>query len=207
MTRRPADVDSGWRRRFAFFAECVIVGLAVTLTGAFIVTLPAALAAGSAYLRTWSAGEQATLASFGRTFLVELRRLWVVSVLWVVATLVVIGEVVVVVTMQLPLPLPGLIGAALVILGVFAQLVMLRLVTLGELEGALPEKLRTASAAVVLRPRGSALLFVALVMCAVLVWQLPPLLVPALGMLALAVASVRTIEARGAIRAGGEDAD
>jgi uncharacterized membrane protein YesL len=194
MTWQPVSVDTGWRHRFAFFAECVIVGLAIAVTGALGVTMPAALAAGAAYLRAWGAGEQATPALFGRVLRYELQRLWAVGVLWVAVTLVAICELVLLTALQVPFA--KLVGGALAILGVFAQLIMLRLVSLGELDGNLLDRLRATAVVVVTRPRGTALLFIALALSGVVVWQLPPLMVPALGMLALATASVSAMEGR-----------
>lgn len=192
MTRLISNPDTGWRHRFAFFAECVIVGLAITATGIFVVTLPAAIAAGALYLRTWGAGEKATLGYFGSTFLLELRRLWAVSLLWVVATTVLFGEFTLVTTLDIPLATP--VGGVLVLLGVGVQLIMLRLATFSDHGASVPQRLRTAGLATIRRPRGTMMLLVALALVVVVVWQLLPLLVPALGLLALGVASVRAMD-------------
>lgn len=192
MTRQISTVDTGWRHRFAFFAECVIVGLAILVAGILLLTLPAAIAAGATYLRAWGAGEAVSLAFFGRTLRTEFHRLWTASTLWLLATLTLLGEIALVTTLNIPLA--ALVSGMLLLLATAIQLIMLRLIALGDLTGALPHRIRTAATAVVEHPRGTLMLLTALLLTAVVTWQLPPLLVPALGLLALATASVGALE-------------
>ncbi|GIG27842.1 hypothetical protein [Cellulomonas marina] len=192
--RRPVDPTAPERRpllgggAFGLFGEVLVVGLGVSVLSLPVVTLLPAMAAGVAHVRRHLGDEPDAVADLGRLFLRAVRGVWAVALgvtvllglLWVDLRLAASGAV------------PG--GAA--VLAVSALVAVALLVVLLRAAGAWRDGERWAD---VLRAgarragddlTGSALLVLALAMCALFTWMLAPLAVLVPGLLALAVVAV-----------------
>ena len=210
---RPGEHVPG-EGRFALLGETLLTGLLVLAGGLFVVTLPAALAAGVAHLRRYVAGYDTSAHSFARDWRAAVRETWLLGGLALAA-----GAVVLVNT---GLTASGVLPGASVVRWVTwaaaacAAVVLVRAAAAwsdgaredgegppaGSAEtdrGPFAER-STATGARALLARGatragddlvgSALLLAALGMCAVLVWMLLPLVLVTGGLLSLAAAGV-----------------
>ena len=198
--------------RFALLGETLLTGLLVLVGSLPVVTLPAALAAGSAHLRRHLGGYDTSIRTFARDWLAAVRGLWVLGVLLVVAVVVVFVNTGLTASGALP-------GASAVrwvtwAASAYAAVVVLRAAAawsdddpvLGSENtgsGTAPgsdgvwQLLARGAARTRDDPAGSALLLAALVMCGVLVWMLAPLVLVTGGLLSLAVVAVETRRVNG----------
>ncbi|GGM08386.1 hypothetical protein GCM10010102_00450 [Promicromonospora citrea] len=197
--------------RFALLGETLLTGLLVLAGSLFVVTLPAALAAGVAHLRRYVAGYDTSAHSFARDWRAAVRETWLLGVLALAA-----GAVVLVNT---GLTASGVLPGAPVVRWVTwaaaacAAVVLVRAAAAwSDGEGATARPAETDRGPVGGRdaPRsarallargaaragddlvGSALLLAALGLCAVLVWMLLPLVLVTGGLLSLAATAVET---------------
>jgi hypothetical protein len=185
---RAPDANPGARGAFALFGEVLVVGLLVTLVGLLIVTLPAGLAAGVRHVRRFVAAEDTRLALF-----------WV-DVRAALAGGVGVGAGALALALLLVLDidlarsgfLPG--GAVIQVIGWvgLAALGAALLAAAGSWTAA--GGWRTATRRL---PRlvaddvpGALYLAATTGFVAIATWVLPPLLIPALGCAALAVAAI-----------------
>jgi uncharacterized membrane protein YesL len=185
--------------RLELFAECLLLGVLVTVAALPVVTLPAALAGGCSGVRRLV--EHRT--SGARVFVGDLRRALRTSAS--AATAVVGGcaflgfDALVVVRADLPgaVAVAGVVAAT----AVAGLVVLLRAAALWRVDGpAWPALLRLAAVRAGADLSGCALLVGALVAVTALTWQLPPLLPLSVGCLLLAAVAVQT---RAEVQAGG----
>ena len=180
--------------RFALFAEVLWTGLLVTLLALPLVTLPLALAVGARHLRRFILDEPASLRTAlaeGRTGLVRalpvgLAAVGAGGVLALDLALVAGGA----------LPGGAAVGAVCAAALAAGLVVLLTACTLWSPEARWGALLREAASLAVRDPRGSGALVVALVLTAVVTWQLAPLVVPALGCTVFAAVAVRLSRTR-----------
>ncbi|MFF8279736.1 hypothetical protein ACF05T_27115 [Streptomyces lateritius] len=180
--------------RFGVFAECLLVGIWITLASLPLVTLPAALAAGAAHLRRWTGDEEGGL----RAFVADLRsaacRGWLVGVaVWAALALVWLDLAIV------RAGLPG--GRTVGVLGVLAAIglvvTVLRACAAWR-PGSSWRSLLAASARRTVRdPAGSLLVVCGFAVIAASAWFAVPLAAPALG---VAMAATLAVERRAAAR-------
>lgn len=182
MTTFGSAQATGWRHRWALSTECVLVGIYIVVAALPLITIPAALVAGVEYLRRWSAGEDANLVHFGRTFGQAIRTLWRHGLLWLAVTAVLVLDITLAVLGPLPMADPILV--LLIGLLLFVQVILLRM-------AASTVPFREVVLLCVRDWSGSVLLAAAVVMATVAAWQVLPLVVPALGLLALAAEATR----------------
>ncbi|WP_246854752.1 hypothetical protein [Naasia sp. SYSU D00057] len=195
---RPQRDGSGLRwpgaqGAFALFTEVLWTGILVAVASLPVVTLPAALAAGSRSLRSYLRAEESGFRPFARDFRAAVAGGAVVGLGAVAVAALLAFDVLLAVGGRLP-------GGALVGAVGAGGLAVLAAALLLAADAWTPEAgwrraLRTLPADVRRDPfaAGAALLGVALL--AVFTWQLPPLIVPALGCAVFAV-----VAARGRIR-------
>ena len=181
--------------RFALLGETLLTGLLVLVGSLPVVTLPAALAAGSAHLRRHLGGYDTSVRTFVHDWLAATRSLWALGVLLPVAA----GAVVVNTGLTASGALPGASAVRWVtwVAAACAAVVLVRTAAAWSDDdpagagGVWPLLSRGVA-----RTRddlaGSALLLAALVMCVVLVWMLTPLVLVTGGLLSLAAVAVET---------------
>ncbi|SOD58579.1 hypothetical protein SAMN06297387_101219 [Streptomyces zhaozhouensis] len=207
--RRPpargrAGTRAGARREraggLALFGEVVIVGAVVALLAVPLVTLLPALAAGVAHLRRQLTGHSVRMADLLRDFAAAWRALWRLSVGALAAALVLLWNV----SLAQAGLVPGAGGLRVLTWALLlAWAVLLLRVAAGWRPGAeggagaSAALLRGAAGAAVRDPGGSALLAAGVLLCGTFVWMLPPLLLLAGGLLALASVAVESRAARG----------
>ncbi|MER8070591.1 hypothetical protein ABTZ59_20095 [Streptomyces sp. NPDC094034] len=182
--------------RFALFADMLAVGLFTTVASLPLITAPAALAAGCRVLRD-SARTRRT-ATAGR-YRDALRAHGLARTLIAGVVLVALGALFL---LDLALAGAGLPGAAavsvtLAAVGAVALLVGVRAAAHPAARRSWPAALRGAARRSATDPAGSVLIAVALVICAAIVWALPPLALVVAGPLALAAVSVELRAAPG----------
>ncbi|MFD2797611.1 Poxvirus protein I5 [Promicromonospora vindobonensis] len=227
-TEEPADepeTPRAGRRRvrgegFALLGETLLTGVLVLVGSIPVVTVPAALAAGTAHLRRHVGGYDTSVRSYAHDWLAAVRSLWTLGML----LLGVVAVVVVNTGLTASGALPGAPAVRWVtwIAAICAAVVLVRAATAwsddeGGGVGTAPDAATApgagtapgvgtapqgaAGARQVLargaaRSRddltGSALLLAALAMCAVLVWMLVPLVLVTGGLLSLAAVAVET---------------
>ena len=193
--------------RFALLGETLLTGVLVLVGSLPVVTLPAALAAGTAHLRRHLGGYDTSVRTFVRDWLAAVRGLWVLGVLVLIAA--------VVVTVNTGLTATGVLpGASAVrwvtwVAAAGAAVVLVRTTAAwSDDDAAAPDSAPAAAPAPptagvwqllsrgAVRSRddltGSALLLAALAMCGVLVWMLAPLVLVTGGLLSLAAVAVET---------------
>lgn len=190
--RQPVDGSRlrwpGAAAGFSLFGEVLWIGVIVTVVGLPLLTLPAALAAGVRSLRRYLRAERSGLAEFWRDVRSAVLP-GMVTALAVIGALGLIGASALVASTT---SLPGR-ELVLVVCALATVAVLTALVALASLW---PPTLGWAEAARALRPAltadagGTVLLVVAVGLTAIAAWQLPPLIVPALGCLAFAAAVV-----------------
>lgn len=192
----------------ALFGEVVITGVVVAVLAVPLVTLLPALAAGVAHLRRQLTGHSVRMAELLRDFAAALRALWPAALgsLAVAAVLL----------WNLSLAQAGLVpGAGGLRVLTWALLLALAVLLLRLAAGWRPgdagraAPLRESAARAVADPGGSALLAAGVLLCGVFVWMLPPLVLLAGGLLALATVAVdaRATAGRGAEREAGRGAE
>ncbi|NGN69028.1 hypothetical protein G5C51_34710 [Streptomyces sp. A7024] len=179
--------STSFRDRFGIFAECLLTGVWITLAALPLITLPAALAAGSRHLRTVLAHEPSGLRSFTADFHAATRGGLAAGCAYLAAA----GLL----TLDLLAARAGVPGSAAVgAVGVFGLLtlavVMLRTATCWQPEASW----RTLSATAIRRtatdPMGSCLLLCTPAVIGASAALSPPLAAPALGIAAAAAIAV-----------------
>ncbi|MFU8945273.1 hypothetical protein ACLRGF_00915 [Mycetocola zhadangensis] len=197
MSRRSADAAAraaradgsaarwpGAAGAFALFGEVLWVGVLVTVSGILLITLPAALAAGSGHLRRYLAADEASV----RIFFGDMKR----ALLGSVAIGAVVIAAVLLLTLDLALALSGLLpGSQLVFIAgliglVLVGLVLVRSAALWRAETGWPDALREALPSLGSDLIGAIYLAVALGLAVLLTWQLAPLVIAGVGCLVFA---------------------
>jgi hypothetical protein len=174
--------------RVALFSEVVLVGALAALLSLGVVTALPAGAAAVAHLRRHVDGRSDTVGDLLADFRAAWRDLWLVAVLGLTGFALLGLDAVEASSGALPggptvLVVLGLLSVALLV-------VLLRTAGCWQAgSGGLPA-VRTAARRATGDPVGDVLLLAAVGVCAVLMWMLPPLVVVAPGLLALAVAGV-----------------
>ncbi|MEV4777141.1 hypothetical protein [Microbacterium sp. LWH12-1.2] len=192
-TRRP-EIDGSQLRwpgavnRFALFAEVMWVGILVVACSLPIVTMPAALAAGIRHLRRHLRAEASGIGLFLRDLQRALLGGLGVGAIAVAATALLVWDVL----LASGGVLPG--GPVVGVVGVFG-LLFVALATLTAAAGWSPTSgwlaaVRAVPARIGADAMGSAYLAAAIVLTAVVTWQLLPLIVPGVGCLVFAVVAV-----------------
>ena len=176
------------------FGEVLLTGVLVTAVALPVVTLPVALAAGARHLRRHIAAEESGLGLFWRDVLRGLRWGWVLGLGAVVLALVLLLDIDLAASGALPggeligvvgwLGLGALGAALLLIAGAWSPEIGWR------------ATVRRVPARAAADPAGAVYLFIAAAFVAIATWTLIPLLVPALGVAALAVVAVPERAAR-----------
>lgn len=181
---RPDDRALLGGGRVGLFGEALTVGLAVSVLSLPVVTALPAMAAGVAHVRRHVAGRPDTLRDLWDDFRLACRGVWLVAVGSVVLLLLLAFNI----SLAGTGVLPG--GTGVRVVSAVAAVTLL-VALLRSAAGWAPG----ASWRVVLRDagrrtgddlRGSALLVLALGLCGVIVWMLPPLVVIVPGLLCLA---------------------
>lgn len=175
--------------RFALFAECLLVGVLVTVAALPVVTLLPALAAGADHIRAHVDGESTTLRAFAGRLRAAYPGGWVWSLgaaagfaLLALDAAVVRGG-----------DLPGAAAVAVVaaLAGTGLAVLLLRVAAAWSAGAPWPTLVRaTARRAVVGDPGGSLLLVLAIGVLLVVGWQFLPLAVPMLGCVLMAAVAV-----------------
>jgi hypothetical protein len=203
MSRRSADAADraaradgstarwpGAAGAFALFGEVLWVGVLVTVSGILLLTLPAALAAGSGHLRRYLAAEETSVGIFLR----DMRR----ALLGSLAIGAVLVFAVLLLTLDLALALSGVLpGGWLVFVAgvvglVLVGLVVVRSAALWRSETGWPTALRATLPSLGQDLLGALYLTVALALAVLLTWQLAPLVIAGMG--CLVFASVVVVE-------------
>ncbi|MBX9472503.1 hypothetical protein [Microcella sp.] len=173
---------------FALFGEALWVGVLVTVVGLPLLTLPAALAAGVRSLRRYLRAERSGLAEFWG----DVRAAALGGLVVALAVLGALGLLSASAFVAATSPIPGrelvLVVCALAAVAVVTSLVALA----AQWRPALGWRgaASTLRSSVAGDASGAVLLVVAVGLTGVAAWQLPPLIVPALGCLAFAAAVV-----------------
>lgn len=183
----------GATSKFALFAEVLWTGILVAAGGVLIITLPAALAAGARHLRRYLAAEESHARLYWSDFVSAIRGGVLVGAIAVIVSLVLWIDV----ALAASGALPG--GPLVLVVAIFGWVLTAVLV----LESAVLWRpgatwlAALVSAVGTLRRDavGVAYLVSALVIAAVVTWQLPPLIVPALGCLVFAAVAVSVRDA------------
>lgn len=166
------------------FGEVLWVGVLVTVSGIPLLTLPAALAAGSGHLRRYLAAEEASIGTFFTDYKRALLGSLVIGALAIAAVLLL--------TLDLALALSGLLPggwlvfAAGVVGLALVGLVLARSAALWRSASGWVPALRAALPSLRDDPAGALYLAVALGLAVLLTWQLVPLVIAGLGCLVFA---------------------
>ena len=184
----------GATAKFALFGEVLWVGVLCCIASLGVVTVPAALAAGSAHLHRYLRAEDSTVRLFVADFRAALRRGWMAGLALVVALGVLLLDIVVANSRLLP----GWQG----ILAVGTVLLVGGLVALTGTTARWPDSrswrlavrdwLRDARK----DPAGVLWLLAAVALTAIVTWQLPPLIIPGIGCLVFAALATSVRERR-----------
>ena len=192
----------GARSAFGLLGEVLLVGVLIALVSIPIVTLPAGLAAGIRHLRRFLKAESSSIGAFWSDVRASLLGGIGVGVGSLVLVLVLVLDIDLANSGALPGgPLVGAVGW----LGL-AALALALFTAAGRWTpgtgwiGAL----RSVPGAVAADPIGAAYLVATAVFAAVVTWQLLPLVVPALGCVALAIVAVPERPRRGHVPADHE---
>ncbi|MFE5672220.1 hypothetical protein ACFQ58_11510 [Agromyces sp. NPDC056523] len=173
---------------FGLLGEVLLIGVLVTLVSIPVVTFPAALAAGVRHLRRFLKAESSSMGAFWADVRAGLLGGLGVGAASVVLVLVLLLDVDLANSGMLPggpmVAAIGWLGLAAIALALFtaAGRWTPRIGWLGAL--------RSVPAAVAADPIGAAYLVATAVFAVVVTWQLVPLVVPALGCVALAIVAV-----------------
>lgn len=192
--RRRPEVDGSVLRwpgavnRFALFGEVLWVGILVVACSLPLVTLPAALAAGIRHLRRYLVAEASGVGLFLRDVRRALPGGLVVGFASTALAALLAADLLLASSGALPAgELVGAVGVAgLVALGLALVVAAAGWTT----DGGWRAALRTLPARIGADAVGSAYLVVAVVLTAVVAWQLAPLVVPGMGCLVFATVAV-----------------
>lgn len=188
--RSPARRRGTLADGFGVFAECLLTGVWVALAALPLVTLPAALAAGSRHLARHVGHEPATLRLFAADFRRAVRRGWLAGAACWAAAAVLAVDVAAARAGVPGAPLAGAAGAA-GLLGL--AVVVLRAAAHWAPGASWRVLLRAAARRTVRDPVGSCLLLCGPVVVGLSGWLTLPLAAPALG---VAVAAALAVERR-----------
>lgn len=185
----------GARSAFGLLGEVLLIGILVSLVSLPVITLPAALAAGVRHLRRYLRAEDSALGWFWRDVRASL-----VGGIGVGAASVVLAAVL---ALDIDLASTGVLpgGPVVAVVG-WAGLAALVLVLFTAAGRWMPQlgwlgALREALRAIRDDPVGAAYLLATGVFAVVVTWQLAPLVVPALGCVALAIVAAPERPRRG----------
>lgn len=173
--------------RFGLFAECLLVGVVVTLALPGVVTVVPALAAGCTHIRAHLDGESTAVRVLLTNVVAAFRSSLPVALLLPTMFVLILADLAIV-----PLGLPG----GRVVAGVCAlTALMLAVVTMRAAASWQPGShwttlMRQAARRAVRDLRGSLLLVLALIMLLIVTWQLLPLIVAMLGCVVMAAVAV-----------------
>lgn len=185
----------GAQSRFGLLGEVLTVGILVTAASLPLVTVPAALAAGTAHLRRFLRAEEASLAMSFADFRRALAGGVVVGLATIALTLVLLLDIDLASSGALPggpmIGLVGWLGLAAVGLALFTA------AGLWSPETGWRGALQALPAAVRSDPAGAGYTIVTGVFAVVVTWQLAPLVVPALGCVVLAIVAIPERPRRG----------
>jgi uncharacterized membrane protein YesL len=184
----------GATAKFALFAEVLWVGVLCCVASLGVVTVPAALAAGSAHLHRYLRAEDSTVRLFVTDFTAALRRGWIAGLALVVAVGVLLLDIVVANSRLLPgwqgiltVGVVLLAGALVTLVGTTARWPASRSWRLA-VRAWLQDARRD--------PAGILWLLAAVVLTVMVTWQLPPLIVPGIGCLVFAALATSVRERR-----------
>ncbi len=174
--------------RFGLFSEVLVVGLGVSVLSLPVVTVLPALAAGAAHVRRHLSGETDRVVDLWHEFVAALRGAWPYALASLALLVLLWFNTAVAGTGQLP----GGTGVLVLSLAVAAMLAVVLLRAAGGWRrgASWRQVMRDAGARAGDDLVGSGLLVVAMGLCGVIVWMLPPLAVLVPGLLALAVVAV-----------------
>jgi hypothetical protein len=181
---------------FALLGEVLWVGVLVAVTSIAIITAPAAIAAGVRHLERHLQARETSVRSFYRDVRSALG-LWGCGI--GAASALVVGALVLELAIMPQSGIPGALPVTVLsgaLLLVILVLLMLACASWSPSRGwrhALVSSVQRASA----DPQGALLAAVAIALTAVAGWQLPPLIVPALGCLVFAITVVRVRSRKG----------
>ncbi|MFE6061082.1 hypothetical protein [Streptomyces sp. NPDC056431] len=178
--------------RFAVFAECLLVGVWIAVAALPLVTLPAALAAGAAHLRRWTADEETGLRSFVADLRGALRGGGWSAGLGYEAVLALVGADLLFVR-ALPVPGGRAAGALAILAALWLTVTLLRAATAWRPDRRWRDLLGPAARRTLRDPAGSLLVVCGLAVIVASAWFSAPLALPALGVL---VASALAAERR-----------
>ncbi|WP_035748588.1 hypothetical protein [Glycomyces sp. NRRL B-16210] len=187
MARAPRGRAFG--EGFALFAECLLTGVWIALAALGIVTIPAALAAGSRHLAAHTEGESASWGRFWSDFAAAWRTSWPVGLAMVGAALLLGLNLVVLAQEGVPYR-PGFALATFLVAGLAAT-VLLRAASLWEPGSRWKDLFAAALAQTRSDPGGTGILLGGLLVTAVSTWALWLLVVPMAGCLVGAAVAVR----------------
>ncbi|MDN3494824.1 hypothetical protein QL996_02695 [Planococcus sp. APC 4015] len=178
----------GAAAKFALFGEVLMVGLLVALVGVVVITLPAALAAGIRHMRRFIAGDDSAVAHFWTDVRAALPGGTVVGVVSALVTAVLLLDVDLARSGFLPggvvVEVVGWVGLAAV------SLTLLTVTGLWTPQLGWRRAVRAVPRAIAADVAGAAYLVATAVFVVVVTWALPPLLLPALGLAALAAVAI-----------------
>ncbi|MUL43529.1 Poxvirus protein I5 [Streptomonospora sp. PA3] len=175
--------------RAALFGECLLVGALTLAAGLALVTLPAALAAGCAHVRAHTDGEGGTaLADFAGRLRAAWTGSWRLGLAVPALAAVLAADVLIVAAFDPPGGAAALAGCAAA--GAGGAVLLVRAAAAWRPGRAWRGALRSAAVRAGADPTGTALLAVALGVCAVVTWAMPPALVALAGCLLLAAVVV-----------------
>jgi hypothetical protein len=176
---------------FALLGEVLVTGVLVALCALPLVTLPAAMAAGVRHLDRYLHARDSRIALFLHDLRTSVRR---GGLLLGFATVLAVGALLLQIAVVPTLGMPG--ADVFVIVAAALILAVLVLVAAASAAWAPTRGWRHAitagSARLVADPVGALLIAVAVGLTALAGWQLPPLLVPAVGCLCFALVVVRS---------------
>lgn len=195
MRRSSPDVDGtqlawpGAQGKFALFGEVLWVGVLTCVGGLAIITLPAAVAASIRHLHRYLRAEDSTVRTWGADFVQSLRAGWVVGMTVTVLALI-LGLNVLLASARV---LPGWqVVLAVGVLGLAAlAVVLLQSAARWMPDGGWWVAVRSGFRSLATDAGAIPLVIAAVVLTAVVTWQLPPLIVPGLGCLVFAVLTVK----------------
>jgi len=178
----------GARSAFGLLGEVLLVGVLIALVSLPVVTLPPALAAGVRHLRRFLSAEDSALVWFWR----DVRGALLGGIALGVASVVVAAVLALDIDLASTGVLPG--GPVVGVVGWvgLAALVIALFTAAGRWTPQLGwlEALRAVTGAVRDDPAGAAYFAATAVFAGVVTWQLLPLVIPALGCVALAIVAV-----------------
>ncbi|WP_434993244.1 hypothetical protein [Arthrobacter sp. Ld5] len=184
----------GGTAKFALFGEVLWVGVLCCVGGLGILTIPASLAAGSAHLHRFLRAEASTVRHFAADFAAALRTGWLVGLGVAAAVVLLLLDIVVAGSRSLPGWQLVLAAGIVLLVGLLAGLagVTARWQDVRSWRAAGRLWLREARE----DPAGVLWLVAAVVLTAMVAWQLPPLIIPGVGCLVFAAFATSVRERR-----------